>query len=231
MLGLASLLNKAADRFLQHIPINAKPHEQPLKRYNHTLYAIFLPWLCLTRACYRGLSTEKQPPPLKYQYRVSIHMFELLSHVYELFCKANINLLAGLATIVATVVAAFALLIQVRNVRTERSIKKDEEKRHQFRHYHQLIKTLFNDGGKTPFLTQQLALIYELRHFDKYHEVSYRMLNFLIEYWELKDKKQEDKEQKINYGILIEEANLTITHIKSKTPVDNNGRTSLEKTF
>lgn len=86
--------------------------------------------------------------------------------------------------------------------------KKREQDLKEFDNYHKLIKELVQpDDSKSMYVDRQTAIIYELRHFKRYYDFSYRTLIGLREKW----GKVPDQ-----YPRLIEELNLSIDFLKDK---------------
>ena len=88
-------------------------------------------------------------------------------------------------------------------------IRRAEYKRLRFETYHRLIKELVEATPKKPlFIDRQIVVVYELRNFQEYFEVSARILEGSKEFW--KDI-QKDKPE---VGRLLQEMALTIDYIK-----------------
>lgn len=88
--------------------------------------------------------------------------------------------------------------------------RKREQNIREFEHFHKLLKELVqpDDNKGTMYVDRQTAIIYELRHFTRYYPYSLRTLKGLLEKWE----KVPDQ-----YPRLLEEVQLTIEYLKSKT--------------
>jgi len=86
--------------------------------------------------------------------------------------------------------------------------KKREQNLKEFENYHKLIKELVQpDESNAMYIDRQTAIIYELRHFKRYYDFSYRTLIGLHEKW----NKVPDQ-----FPRLIEEINLSIEFLKNK---------------
>jgi hypothetical protein len=84
-------------------------------------------------------------------------------------------------------------------------VKRSENRRHAFETYHRLIDDLVGANG-TAKLDRQIAIIFELRNYLHYYEVSLRILKGLRDEWKGPEKNKR----------LIEEMNLTIIYLESK---------------
>lgn len=86
--------------------------------------------------------------------------------------------------------------------------KKREQDLKEFDNYHELIKKLVQpDESNSMYVDRQSAIIYELRHFKRYYDFSYRTLIGLREKW----GKVPDQ-----FPRLIEELNLSIEFLQTK---------------
>jgi hypothetical protein len=88
--------------------------------------------------------------------------------------------------------------------------RKIEFQTRQFEAYHRLIKELVAPDPETKviWLDRQAAVIFELRHFPRYYEITFRILKHLKEKWAA------DSEFKWPY--LIAEIDLTLNYIEKK---------------
>jgi restriction endonuclease S subunit len=103
---------------------------------------------------------------------------------------------------IATLVAAIIPLYQfTRN-------KKAEERRNNFDNYHKLIQELVDPAA--PKLDRQIAIVFELRNFEKYFPVSIRILKGLKDQWE----KNKD------YLRLLQEIDLTLSYMEKRVHGD-----------
>jgi hypothetical protein len=84
------------------------------------------------------------------------------------------------------------------------NIKKHEERQKRYETYHDLIKNLnqTDTPGENIKLYRQVAVIYELRNYPKYFDVSKRILQGWID--------SADKKQKEEFGKLYDEMKLSI---------------------
>jgi hypothetical protein len=90
--------------------------------------------------------------------------------------------------------------------------KKREQNLNEFENYHKLIKELVQPevtpkGEDVLYVDRQAAIIYELRHFKRYYELSYRTLKGLKEKWEKVPNQ---------FPRLIEEINLSLEFLEKK---------------
>jgi len=85
-------------------------------------------------------------------------------------------------------------------------VRRRDFKNREFETYHRLIKELVQpDKDLGIFLDRQIAIVFELRHFDRYREVSARLLKGLKELWGTDIPKHKR---------LLEEIDLTLNHLK-----------------
>jgi hypothetical protein len=84
--------------------------------------------------------------------------------------------------------------------------QRDYEAR-EFKTYHQLIKELVSPNSETKamWIDRQAAIIFELRRFERYYELTVRMLLGLKQLW-------------FSHPRLIEEIDLTLAHIRKRKP-------------
>lgn len=88
-------------------------------------------------------------------------------------------------------------------------LKGKEIKQKRFEVYHSLlIKGLVqsDEVNEKMYIDRQIAIVFELRNFSEYYELSLRLLNGIYPYWE---------ERKINQR-LLDEAQKTIKYIEAK---------------
>lgn len=89
--------------------------------------------------------------------------------------------------------------------------KRTERRWKEFENYHLLVKELVQpDEGGSIYMDRQTAAIFELRFFRRYYPHTLRMLNRLQKQW--LDKQSSCGR---DFSSLIDEANRTITHIRS----------------
>src|SRR5260370_38843753 len=75
---------------------------------------------------------------------------------------------AGVGTAIAFVFSVFQFV----------SVRKRESREREFDKYHLLIERLVSPGQRSaPFLDQQIAAVFELRHFPRYYECTERILS------------------------------------------------------
>ena len=82
----------------------------------------------------------------------------------------------------------------------------------EFETYHRLIKDLVSleDEGKPKWMDRQAAIVFELRHFPRYYEFSFRTLRGLRTKW--------SEDPGFKWPRLIEEIDLTLAFLSKKTP-------------
>ena len=110
----------------------------------------------------------------------------------------------ALSTIGATIAFAWSV-IQFVLVRM-----RDEEHR-EFEIYHRLIKELVapDPESKVTWIDRQTAVLFELRRFKRYHELTLRTLFGLREKW--------SADPDFTFPRLLEELDLTVKHIRLKS--------------
>lgn len=88
------------------------------------------------------------------------------------------------------------------------NLQSKEVKQKRFETYHLLIRNFFEPlpNQEKPLLDRQIAIVFEMRNFPEYYEISLRMLEGLLPEW---DKKQE-------WSRLAAETKSTIKYIKDK---------------
>jgi hypothetical protein len=87
--------------------------------------------------------------------------------------------------------------------------RRDAENR-DFEVYHRLVKELVqpDSGAAAPYMDRQAAVVFELRHFPKYFQISLRTLHHLREAW----KKPDGSRTRI-----LDEIDLTIQFLQSQS--------------
>jgi hypothetical protein len=88
---------------------------------------------------------------------------------------------AELASFITITIAGVTLMWQI----IQFSLNKNTEaKSRQFEIYHRLIKELVEPGEKDKtYIDRQCAVVFELRHFKRYRELTTRILSGLREDW------------------------------------------------
>ncbi len=89
------------------------------------------------------------------------------------------------------------------------SVRKRESRQKEFDQYHSLIEKLVSprQGQSQVFLDQQIAVVFELRNFPRYFELTERILSGLRNSWlQMQDWA--------NYDRLIQELGLTLRYIQ-----------------
>ena len=114
---------------------------------------------------------------------------------------------ASIATVSGALVAAGTFVWSIIQFILTR--KKDQQAR-EFETYHRLIRELVepDPDSKKMWQDRQIAIIFELRHFPRYYEVTMRILGGLKEKW------QSDPASK--WPRLIGEVDLTVTYIQKR---------------
>ena len=86
-------------------------------------------------------------------------------------------------------------------------VRRRESENKEFRTYHRLIKELVQpEGDAGIFLDRQVAVVFELRHFKRYHELSLRILRSFKESCGSNSK----------FERLIKEIELTIAYLERR---------------
>jgi hypothetical protein len=64
-------------------------------------------------------------------------------------------------------------------------LRRREQQTHEFEAFHHLIKNLVSpdDNTKSMWIDRQIAVVFELKHFPRYYEVTVRILRGLREKW------------------------------------------------
>ncbi|WP_281525442.1 hypothetical protein [Alistipes dispar] len=98
--------------------------------------------------------------------------------------------------IIGVIISFLAIIIPLYRYILDRSSKLKDAR---FITYHDLIKHLVEpeDGKNNLMLDRQIAIVFELRNFPDYHELTYRMLLDLKEQWDQPTYKRMIRE--INY--------------------------------
>lgn len=113
------------------------------------------------------------------------HSFEFASLVISIF---------------SLVVAYFSLVVPIKHYLNQRNT---EEKDKRFKNYHKLIEELVS--LEKPKLHRQVAVVYELRNYSEYFEVTKRILAGLRKEW---------YKSNTNVDELIKEIDLTLDFIE-----------------
>lgn len=90
--------------------------------------------------------------------------------------------------------------------------RKKDQKNRDFEAYHKIIKELVqsDNSDNSLYIDRQASILYELRHFERYYEISYRTVVGLKNKWE----KVPDQ-----FPRLLEECDLTIIFLKNKLKI------------
>ncbi|WP_422018250.1 hypothetical protein [Roseateles sp.] len=90
-------------------------------------------------------------------------------------------------------------------------VRMRDEKHREFEIYHRLIKELvaLDPESKVMWIDRQCAVIFELRQFRRYHELTLRTLNGLRAKW--------SGDPDFTFPRMIEELDLTVDYIKSRS--------------
>ena len=88
---------------------------------------------------------------------------------------------AAIATIVSLAVAATSLVILIYPAFKYVRIRREDRQNREFETYHALVKTAVGDteNNTNMYTDRQIAAIYELRNYNRYYEVTERILNNL----------------------------------------------------
>ncbi|MBK9049326.1 MAG: hypothetical protein IPL74_22500 [Bacteroidetes bacterium] len=89
--------------------------------------------------------------------------------------------------IIGVLIAYFSLVLPIFKYLQD---KRKEERNKRFENYHKLIDDLVGgQPGKQVMLDRQIAIIFELRHFNEYFPVTLRILGSLKLTWANSDKR------------------------------------------
>jgi hypothetical protein len=90
-------------------------------------------------------------------------------------------------------------------------VRRKDQRTHEFDAFHRLVKELVEPGDSSGVLwiDRQVAIVFEMRHFPRYFEVTNRILSGLREKW---SKYQGPPVR------LVEEADLTLAYIRKRKP-------------
>ncbi len=101
------------------------------------------------------------------------------------------------------------------------SLKSKELRFERFKIYHQLVRELVEPEaeGRGMMLDRQIAIVFELRNFPEYHEVTLRMLEGLKRSWDTGHPK---------FKRLLDEMDLTIGYIRAKVKVETEQEKQVE---
>ena len=91
-------------------------------------------------------------------------------------------------------------------------VRRKEQQAHEFEAFHRLIKELVSPSHDTQviWIDRQMAVLFELRHFPRYYEVTIRILNGLREKW--------SADPEFKWPRLIEELDITVEYIRHRKP-------------
>ena len=89
-------------------------------------------------------------------------------------------------------------------------VRRKEQQAHEFQAFHRLIKELVSPDeiNKFIWIDRQMAVVFELRHFNRYYDVTVRRLSGLREKW--------CADPEFRWTRLIEEIDLTLEHIRKQ---------------
>ncbi len=99
------------------------------------------------------------------------------------------------------------------------NIRREELKQKRFTNYHNLIHKLVagQPEEKFPRLDSQVAIIYELRNYPEYREVTIRILEDLCQYW----TKFKESDKETEYARLLNEVPLTLSQLQEDDSIIN----------
>lgn len=117
-----------------------------------------------------------------------------------------LNTNAGILSIIVAIL--LAVIPAIWSFITYLNLKNKEMQHERFTIFHKLIESLVQPqaNGQGPFLDRQIAIVYELRNFPEYFELTIRILNGLKVSWG----------QHPSFQRLLDEIDLTIKHIETK---------------
>lgn len=106
---------------------------------------------------------------------------------------------------IGLLIAYFSLIVPIQQYLGQRRL---EEKDKRFNNYHRLIKELVSPDsqGQLIMIDRQIAVIFELRNYPEYYELSIRILEDLKVIWE----------QHTLANRLVNEMNLTVDFINRR---------------
>jgi len=109
----------------------------------------------------------------------------------------NIAALSALGAAIAFVWSAIQFIL----------VRGREQRSQEFEAYHRLIKELVqpDPAAQVTWVDRQVAVVFELRHFKRYHPVTCRILNNL--------RKKFSADPDFQWPYLIHEIDLTLQHI------------------
>ena len=113
-----------------------------------------------------------------------------------------LNVAAQWATIGAFIAATVSLAVIAFQANRYMSTRQADQRQREFENYHQLVRDLAQ-GGETVRIAAQKAIIYELRNYPRYADISIRILISLQDEWRADDKTR-----------LLEEIDLTVADLK-----------------
>jgi hypothetical protein len=89
-------------------------------------------------------------------------------------------------------------------------VRRKEQQAREFQAFHRLIKELVSpdDTNKFIWIDRQMAVVFELRHFNRYYDVTVRILSGLREKW--------SADPEFRWTRLTEEIDLTLEHIRKQ---------------
>ena len=119
----------------------------------------------------------------------------------DTFLKAISTNAVALSTIGTAIAFAWSVIQFV-------LVRMRDEKHREFEIYHRLIKELVtpDSESKVTWIDRQTAVLFELRRFKRYHELTLRTLLGLREQW--------SKNNDSTYPRLLEELDLTVEYIR-----------------
>lgn len=114
---------------------------------------------------------------------------------------SNISALSALGASVTFIWSAIQFIL----------VRRRDQANQEFETYHRLIKELVqpDPDSQTAWIDRQVAVVYELKNFPRYYPVTVRILNNLRCIF--------TKDPELTWSFLIQEIDLTLQHIHTKT--------------
>jgi len=96
------------------------------------------------------------------------------------------------------------------------NVRRSEQRQTRFENYHNLIGWLVEgrDAAKGPMLHAQIAIVFELRNYREYREVSVRILESLEKRWGQSLTRIQDAGEKESRQVLLNEISITLSKLR-----------------
>lgn len=124
-------------------------------------------------------------------YNILNRVLESIKHIWSYVIDHPVEV-AGL------IVAYFSLILPIRQYLNQRKL---DERDKRFNNYHRLIKELVGPDG-TVLMDRQIAVVFELRNYPEYYDVSKRILLGCRNSWSNTNQSLERLIQEIDYTII-----------------------------